>query len=57
MDLYRRGTTVLDPSQVVFVGDAAGRKKDHSASDRLFAMNIGISFHIPEARYIVSVLK
>jgi bifunctional polynucleotide phosphatase/kinase len=49
MDLYKQGTTVLDPTQVVFVGDAAGRIKDHSASDRLFAMNIGVTFHIPEA--------
>jgi len=31
-----------------FCGDAAGRKKDHSKVDRLFALNLGIPFKLPE---------
>jgi len=32
----------------IFVGDAAGRKHDFSAADIMFAMNVGISFSLPE---------
>lgn len=47
----------VDLRASVFVGDAAGRaadkarkvKKDHSASDYKFALNIGVPFHTPEA--------
>ena len=28
-----------------FVGDAAGRSKDHDDCDKMFAHNIGIAFH------------
>lgn len=31
-----------------FCGDAAGRKKDHSICDRLFALNLGVGFKTPE---------
>jgi len=31
-----------------YCGDAAGRKKDHAKSDRLFALNVGITFKTPE---------
>jgi hypothetical protein len=31
-----------------FVGDAAGREKDHASSDRKWADNIGIGFSTPE---------
>lgn len=31
-----------------FCGDAAGRKKDHSICDRLFALNLDIGFKTPE---------
>lgn len=32
----------------MFVGDAAGRKSDHSACDRKFALNVGLPFCTPE---------
>lgn len=31
-----------------FVGDAAGREKDHSDCDRHFCMNLGLTFYTPE---------
>jgi bifunctional polynucleotide phosphatase/kinase len=31
-----------------FVGDAAGRKGDHSDTDRKWAINAGLRFHVPE---------
>ncbi|KAK9365479.1 polynucleotide kinase 3 phosphatase-domain-containing protein [Lipomyces kononenkoae] len=38
----------LDPENSFFVGDAAGRKGDHSAVDKQFAKNLGIKFYTPE---------
>ena len=32
----------------LYVGDMAGRKGDYSASDLLFAMNLGVEFQVPE---------
>ncbi|CRL02547.1 CLUMA_CG015864, isoform A [Clunio marinus] len=50
----------IDRSQSFYVGDAAGRpevkitkrKKDHSCADRLFAINIGLSFYTPEEHFL-----
>jgi len=49
----------VTPTEAIFVGDAAGRssgdgrpKKDHSASDRAFAANIGIDFETPEEYFL-----
>lgn len=38
----------VSPSEIVFVGDAAGRKGDISCSDRSFAFNIKAEFKTPE---------
>ena len=35
----------------LYVGDMAGRKGDHSASDLLFALNLGVPFQVPEVFY------
>jgi bifunctional polynucleotide phosphatase/kinase len=35
----------------LYVGDMAGRKGDHSASDLLFAMNLEVPFQVPEVFY------
>lgn len=42
----------VDLDSSIFVGDAAGRKEDHSAVDRDFATNAGISFLTPEEAFL-----
>lgn len=37
-----------DLKESFYCGDAAGRKRDHSIGDRLFAMNVGLTFKTPE---------
>lgn len=36
----------------IFIGDAAGRKSDHSSVDRNFATNVGIAFQTPEEFFL-----
>ncbi|OAL70642.1 polynucleotide kinase 3'-phosphatase [Trichophyton violaceum] len=43
-----RPIKTLDLESSIFVGDAAGRKGDHSCCDRNFAANVGIQFKTPE---------
>ncbi|EWC45846.1 hypothetical protein DRE_04853 [Drechslerella stenobrocha 248] len=43
---------IIDLENSLFVGDAAGRKGDFSASDRKFAENIGIKFLTPEEYFL-----
>nr|XP_043627568.1 polynucleotide 3'-phosphatase ZDP-like isoform X2 [Erigeron canadensis] len=38
----------VDMDQSFYVGDAAGRKDDHSEADKKFAENIGLKFYLPE---------
>ncbi|KAK4285874.1 hypothetical protein QN277_002508 [Acacia crassicarpa] len=38
----------IDMDQSFYVGDAAGRKDDHSDADIKFAEAIGLKFHVPE---------
>ncbi|RZC72739.1 hypothetical protein C5167_048216 [Papaver somniferum] len=38
----------IDMDQSFYVGDAAGRKDDHSDADIKFAEAIGLKFHLPE---------
>jgi hypothetical protein len=47
-EIFKDGETVLEPKDVVFVGNAAGRKRDHSSTDRKFAQNLGLQFYTPE---------
>uniref|UniRef100_F1L4U3 Bifunctional polynucleotide phosphatase/kinase n=1 Tax=Ascaris suum TaxID=6253 RepID=F1L4U3_ASCSU len=58
MEANENGDLSIDRSKCLFIGDAAGRiavasrKKDHSAVDRLFAMNIGVQFFSPEQFFL-----
>lgn len=49
--LLDRNEIKVDRSVSLYVGDMAGRKGDHSASDLLFAMNLGVDFQVPEVFY------
>ena len=35
---------IVDRKKSIYIGDMAGRDKDHSATDLLFAMNLGVPF-------------
>ncbi len=54
---YQNGNVGIDMTNSFYCGDAAGRKKlngkkDFSCSDRLFAINLGLTFYTPEERFL-----
>ncbi|KAI1790709.1 PNK3P-domain-containing protein [Ganoderma leucocontextum] len=50
--IFAEQNVQIDVPNSFFVGDAAGRPNDHSSTDRKLALNIGISFHTPEAYFL-----
>ena len=42
---------IVDRQKSLYIGDMAGRDKDHSATDLLFSMNLGVPFQVPEVFY------
>ncbi|KAJ5760149.1 hypothetical protein N7520_007305 [Penicillium odoratum] len=51
VDDYDLNVAGIDKGNSIFVGDAAGRPKDHSSSDLGFAANVGLPFKTPEAYF------
>ena len=48
------GGVAIDLNASYYVGDAAGRPRDHSDSDAAFARNVGVRFFTPEAFFLES---
>ena len=46
------GDVKVDKKKSFFVGDAAGRKKDHGASDKEFAANCGLMFYTEDEFFL-----
>ena len=45
------GNIKVNLDKSLYVGDMAGRKGDHSSTDLLFALNVGVNFKVPEVFY------
>ena len=56
LEKYYNGGIAIDLKNSFYCGDAAGRKRqkksDFSCSDRLFALNTGLKFHVPEKLFL-----
>ncbi|XP_074319293.1 polynucleotide 3'-phosphatase ZDP [Silene latifolia] len=48
MEKHFNSGIAIDMDQSFYVGDAAGREKDHSDADIKFAQAIGLKFYLPE---------
>ena len=55
MSTEMNGGKPIDKTLSFFVGDAAGRKKDHSDADKKFAENCGLTFHTEEEFFSVKM--
>jgi bifunctional polynucleotide phosphatase/kinase len=51
METHLNGGIKINRAASLYVGDMAGRKGDHSASDLMFAMNLAVPFQVPEVFY------
>ena len=51
------GDAEVNKKKCFFVGDAAGRKKDHGASDKEFAANCGLKFYTEDEFFLKDTLE
>lgn len=51
-EYFKKHFKKIDMKDSIFIGDAAGRRGDHSWSDRFYASNCGISFQTPEQYFL-----
>ncbi len=52
--IHSKYNSKINRTNSLYVGDMAGRKGDHSASDLLFAMNLNVEFQVPEVFYNIA---
>ncbi|KAI7739198.1 hypothetical protein M8C21_016173 [Ambrosia artemisiifolia] len=53
MEQHFNSGIAIDMDRSFYVGDAAGRKDDHSDADKKFAEKIGLKFYLPEEYFDV----
>ncbi|TFY66830.1 hypothetical protein EVG20_g4266, partial [Dentipellis fragilis] len=51
-DIFGKEGVQIDKEASFYVGDAAGRPGDFAATDRKFALNVGIKFYTPEEYFL-----
>ncbi|XP_077251262.1 phosphoesterase isoform X2 [Tasmannia lanceolata] len=57
MEQHFNSGIAIDMDQSFYVGDAAGRDKDHGDADIKFAQAVGLKFHLPEEYFGVECVN
>lgn len=56
-DLLKQNGVAITKDDAFFVGDAAGRSRDHNSTDKKFADNIGVPFFTPRVRLSIWLVR
>eukprot|EP00997_Jenningsia_sp_PLL12_P007557 NODE_4212_length_686_cov_20.227630_g3580_i0.p2 GENE.NODE_4212_length_686_cov_20.227630_g3580_i0~~NODE_4212_length_686_cov_20.227630_g3580_i0.p2 ORF type:complete len:70 (+),score=13.19 NODE_4212_length_686_cov_20.227630_g3580_i0:327-536(+) len=57
LSTQKNGGVAIDMSSSFYVGDAAGRPKDHSDSDKAFAAAVGVKFFTQDGFFVKKELN